>query len=132
MTTQELIENFELFDQWEDRYRYIIDLGKKLPPLPQEQRTVENKVQGCVSQVWLTHTEKNGRHKFQADSDAFIVKGLASILIHLYNNKTAEEIQAINIEEVFAQIGLSEHLSPTRRNGFFSMVQKIQSFATSH
>ncbi|MCB0272810.1 MAG: SufE family protein [Bdellovibrionales bacterium] len=129
MTEQELIENFSLFDQWEDRYRYIIDLGKKLPSLPQEFRTYAYKVQGCMSQVWLVHEEQDGKHYFQADSDAFIVKGLASILLGIYNGKTSCEIHNIDIESIFEKLGLSEHLSPTRRNGFFAMVKKIQSFA---
>lgn len=129
MTTEELIENFELLEEWEDRYRYIIDLGKKLPSLAQEHRTTENKVQGCVSQVWLIHEEKNDRHFFQADSDAFIVRGLVSILLHIYNGKTSQEIMDMDIDAFFEKIGLSEHLSPTRRNGFFSMVKKIQGFA---
>lgn len=129
MTQQDLLDNFALIDQWEDRYRYIIDLGKKMPSLASQYRTTDNKVQGCVSQVWMIHEEKDQKHHFQADSDAFIVKGLASILMTLYNEKTNEEIRAVNIEEFFEQLGLSEHLSPTRRNGFFSMVQKIKSLA---
>jgi len=118
-----------MMDQWEDRYRYIIELGKKLPPLDSEERSTENRVKGCISQVWLVHEEEKNRHYFRADSDAFIVKGLASILIHLFDGKTSEEIKIIDIHQTFEKIGLSQHLSPTRRSGFFSMVQKIQSLS---
>lgn len=131
MTQQELIDNFAMMDQWEDRYRYIIDLGKKLPSLAPEFRTRENKVHGCSSQVWMVHNQEDNKHFFQADSDAFIVKGLASILITLYSGKTLDEMKAIDIESFFNTIGLSEHLSPTRRNGFFAMTQKLHTLASS-
>jgi cysteine desulfuration protein SufE len=129
MTTEELVENFALFEDWEDRYRYIIDLGKKLPNLPQADRNDQNRVEGCVSQVWLTCEEKGGKYFFKADSDAFIVKGLASILITIYSGKSEYEIKQMPIEDIFAKLDLGEHLSPTRRNGFFAMVQKIQSLS---
>jgi cysteine desulfuration protein SufE len=118
-----------LFEDWEDRYRYIIDLGKKLPNLPQADRNDQNRVEGCVSQVWLTCEEKGGKYFFKADSDAFIVKGLASILITIYSGKSEYEIKQMPIEDIFAKLDLGEHLSPTRRNGFFAMVQKIQSLS---
>lgn len=131
MTADELIQNFSLFDEWEDRYRYIIDLGKKLPNLPSTLRTPENKVQGCVSQVWLIAENQGNQYQFQADSDAFIVKGLAAILLIIFNNKTKDEITQINVKEIFEKLGLSDHLSPTRRNGFFSMVEKIKTLSKS-
>ncbi|MCB0327162.1 MAG: SufE family protein [Bdellovibrionales bacterium] len=132
MTIDELIENFQLFDDWEDRYKYIIELGKKLPELPEKYKTDSNKVQGCVSQVWLVINEtpqKQDEIEFLADSDAFIVKGLVAILMIIYNHKSKKEIADINIEEIFTKLKLEGHISPSRRNGFFSMVQRIQSLS---
>ncbi len=131
MTIEQLIENFELFDSWEDRYQYLIDLGKNLSSLPKEFKTDEYKVRGCTSQVWFVPNEeeiKKGRVVFDGESDAFIVSGLIGILQTIYNGKTIAEAKAINIEEIFQKLGLEGHLSPTRRNGFFSMVQKIKSW----
>lgn len=127
MDKAELIENFSYLSDWEDKYRYLIELGEKLPALPDNEKTAENKVDGCMSQVWISHTSENGRHYFLLDSDAHIVRGLEAVLFILINGKTAEEIKEINIEETFNQLGLAEHLSPTRRNGFASMVNRIHS-----
>jgi len=124
----ELIERFELFDDWEERYAYIIQMGRKLPDFPEEHRTEANKVRGCVSQVWMISATEEGQVSIQGDSDAFIVKGLVAILLALYSRKTPAEIAAIDIESVFDQLGLAEHLTPNRRNGFFSMVQRIRSY----
>jgi len=131
MTAEQLIENFALFDSWEDRYQYLIDLGKNLPTLPKELKTEEYKVRGCTSQVWFVPNEeeiKKGTISFDGESDAFIVSGLIEILKIIYNHKTVEEAKSINVEEIFKKLGLEGHLSPTRRNGFFSMVGRIQSW----
>lgn len=129
MDIAELIENFELLDGWEDKYKYIIELGEKLEPLDEEYRTEEWKVRGCQSQVWLEPEFKDGKIRFKGDSDAFIVKGLIAIVLMIYSNKSAQEIKEIEVEEIFAKLGLQEHLSPSRRNGLFSMVEKIKSYA---
>ncbi len=133
MNIEELEENFELLDDWEDRYRYIIELGEKLPPLPDELHTPEWKVKGCQSQVWLVpqvEAVENGKIIFfRGDSDAIIVKGIIAIVLAVYSGKTAEEILRINVDDIFNKIGLEEHLSPNRRNGLFSMVQKIRHYA---
>lgn len=126
---EELRDNFSLFDDWEERYRYLIDLGRQLPAMPPEQRTEENLVRGCTSQVWLVAEQQDDRYKFTADSDAHIVRGLIALLLAGYQDKTAKEIAEIDIESVFEEIGLNKHLSPNRRNGFFAMVQRIQSLA---
>jgi len=124
----ELIERFSLFDDWEERYAYIIQMGRKLPPFPEEERTEANKVRGCVSQVWMIRHTEGERIHIQGDSDAFIVKGLVAILLALYSGRTSEEIAAVDVEAVFSELELAEHLTPNRRNGFFSMVQRIRSF----
>lgn len=126
MTIEELIEDFAFLDDWEDKYRYLIELGEKLPPMSECEKTPENKVEGCMSQVWISHTIQNGKHYFKMDSDAHIVRGLEAVLWILVNAKTTEEIQAIDINRIFNELGLSEHLSPTRRNGFVSMVNRIR------
>lgn len=131
MTIEQLIENFALFDSWEDRYQYLIDLGKNIPPLPKELKTDEYKVRGCTSQVWFVPNDeeiKKGKISFDGESDAFIVSGLIAILQIIYNGKTVEEAKSINMEDIFKKLGLEGHLSPTRRNGFFSMIQKIKSW----
>ena len=129
MDILELIDNFSLLDDWEDKYRYIIELGGKLEPLDEEYRTEEWKVQGCQSQVWLEPKKENGKLYFKGDSDAFIVKGLIAIVLMIYSNKSAQEIKEIEVAEIFAKLGLQEHLSPSRRNGLFSMVERIKSYA---
>jgi cysteine desulfuration protein SufE len=123
----EIIEEFSLFEDWEDKYSYIIDLGKKLSPLDDKHKTEQNMVVGCSSQVWLiSHKDNSNKYFFLADSDAYIVKGLIAILLRIFSGKTAEEIQNINIEDFFLSLGLKQHLSPNRSNGFFSMVNKIK------
>lgn len=134
MDFAELVENFELFDDWEDRYRYIIDLGRKLPPLPDTFKTEATKVRGCMSQVWMVPGHpKNDEKKFAfaADSDAHIVKGLIAVLGILFSGKSSAEILEIDTESAFETIGLDQHLSPTRRNGLVSMVQKIKGYASA-
>lgn len=133
MTLDDLAENFLLFDDWEDRYRYIIDLGKKMEPLPEEAKVQANKVEGCISQVWLiSAVEGQGpeaRLVFRADSDAHIVRGLLAILLILFSNKTAAEILAIDADAELAKIELESHISPNRRNGVASVVQVIRATA---
>ena len=129
MSFAELAENFALFDDWEDRYRYLIDLGRKLPAFPDEYKTEANKVRGCMSQVWMVPGHPpgdNSRFAFAADSDAHIVKGLIAVLGTLFSNKTPAEIAATDTEAAFKQLGLDQHLSPTRRNGFVAMVDRIK------
>lgn len=128
MTPEELIENFSFLDDWEDKYRYLIELGDILPKMSPNEKTPENKVDGCMSQVWISHTEKDGCHFFMMDSDAHIVRGLEAVLFILINGKSASEIQAVFNQNIFDTLGLNEHLSPTRRNGFFGMIQRIKSF----
>lgn len=131
-TFDEILADFELLDEWEDRYRYVIELGRKLKPLPDEERNAENKVEGCVSQVWLSTTiERDGgaRLIFIGDSDAHIVRGLIAILFALYSGKAADEILAIDAAGTLGELQLKEHLTPQRSNGLMAMVKRIQSDA---
>lgn len=131
MNIADLIDNFSFLDGWEEKYKYIIELGEHLEPLDEEFRTEEWKVRGCQSQVWLEPIVKDGKISFKGDSDAFIVKGLIAIVLMIYSNKSAQEIKDIAVEEIFAKLGLQEHLSPSRRNGLFSMVEKIKYYAAT-
>ncbi len=129
----ELVADFELLDDWEDRYRYVIELGRKLPPLPDEARTPANKVQGCASQVWLaTKMDRNKRAPrliFLGDSDAHIVRGLIAILFALYSGKTAAAILEIDAPTLLDRLHLKEHLTPQRSNGVVAMVERIRNDA---
>ncbi|MEO0393316.1 MAG: SufE family protein [Pseudomonadota bacterium] len=129
----DLVETLEFLDDWEERYRFIIDLGKDLEPKPEAAYNQANMVKGCMSQVWLTHEprEVEGRRviHYNADSDAHIVKGLIGVLMVLYSNKTPDEILAVDVDEAFKQLQLEEHLSANRRNGFFSMIDRIKTVA---
>jgi cysteine desulfuration protein SufE len=130
----EIIADFALLDDWEDRYRYVIELGRKLKPLPDDARSSANKVQGCVSQVWLsTKVDRSGtpRLSFIGDSDAHIVRGLIAILFAVYSGKTADEILEIDAGETLGQLHLREHLTPQRSNGLMAMVKRIRSDAES-
>jgi cysteine desulfuration protein SufE len=133
MTLDGIRSDFALLEDWEDRYRYVIELGRELPPLPVALRTDANKVRGCVSQVWLHSATREGPHgrefAFQGDSDAHIVRGLIAILFTIYQGKTASEILSSNAGEVFAELGLKEHLTPQRSNGFFAIVERIRADA---
>ena len=131
VSAEDIVDSLSFFDSWEDRYKYIIDLGKELPPLPESFRTDENIVRGCQSQVWLTHELRDNQLFFQADSDAFIVKGLLGVVLAAYNGKTASEILAVDIEDYFARLDLMQHLSSTRGNGLKAMVKRIQDTAAS-
>ena len=129
----ELQENFALLDDWEDRYRYLIDLGKKLPAFPDALKDDAHKVRGCMSRVWLVpgHT-KDGNFAFAADSDAHIVKGLIAVLGILFSGKPANEVARGDAEAAFKSLGLDQHLSPSRRNGLVAMVAKIKQYAAAH
>jgi cysteine desulfuration protein SufE len=133
-TIDEIVENFELLDQWDDRYRYVIELGRTLPPLPEAAYTETNKVRGCASQVWLlTHVKPDGGAgpclSFEGDSDAHIVKGLIAILFALYSGKRAKEILDTDALALFDRIGLRENLTPQRSNGLRAMVERIRAEA---
>ena len=130
MKIEDLIDNFTFFDSWEDKYRYIIELGEELPELPSEFLTEEWKVKGCQSQVWLVpQKNSDGTITFLGTSDAMIVKGLISIVLCIYSGKTPQDILDIDIDNIFSSLGLHEHLSPSRRNGLESMVEKIKNYA---
>jgi cysteine desulfuration protein SufE len=132
-TIETLKEDFAVIDEWEDRYRYVIELGRAMPPLAEAERIPANKVQGCASQVWIAaHQEKNGsepRLSFTGDSDALIVKGLIAIIFRLFSGKAASEILAIDAGVILDELGLREHLTPQRSNGVASMVTRIKSDA---
>lgn len=136
MTTSlsEILETFDFLDDWEDRYKYLIDIGKELPELSESERTDQTKVRGCVSQVWLITNISRGPNgapvlTFRGESDALIVQGLVAIVTALFSGKTAQEILDTDVDAVFAKLGLSEHLTPQRSNGFKSMVGRIRSDA---
>ena len=132
ITIDEVLETFQLFDDWEDRYRYIIDLGRKLPELPERYRTETYKVRGCASQVWF-NIKRSGdtppRLIFEGDSDAMIVKGLMAILFLIYSGRTAREIMETDAQAILDRLDLAQHLSPMRTNGLFSMLQRIGQMA---
>jgi cysteine desulfuration protein SufE len=134
MTIDEIIENFSFLDDWDDRYRYVIELGRELAPLPDAARAERNKVQGCASQVWLeTQVEPDGAAgptlSFVGDSDAHIVRGLIAILFAIYSGKPARDILSTDAVAIFERLGLREHLTPQRSNGFRSMVERIKTDA---
>lgn len=129
----ELVETFAMFDEWEDRYRFLIDLGRELPAFPEAARADENKVHGCQSNVWLIADARaeNGETKieFLADSDAHIVRGLIAILRRIYSGRGADEILSFDIEALMHKLGLDQHLSTGRRNGLAGMVARIKALA---
>ncbi len=123
-------EDFMVLDQWEDRYGYIIELGSELESYPKALYDDEHKVQGCMSQVWLTmQRNKDGSLHFCADSDAFIVKGLIAILLLLYNDRSPNDILSFDASKALGELNLDKYLSPNRRNGFVSVVEKIKQYA---
>jgi len=123
----DLIAEFDLLGDWDERYRYVIDLGRTLTPLSEPERTEANKVRGCASQVWLVRDPAEpGRLAFRGDSDAHIVRGLIAILLRLYSGQTADDILAFDAKAAFEQLGLSGALSAQRSNGLFSMVERIR------
>jgi cysteine desulfuration protein SufE len=133
-TLDEIVDNFSLLEDWDDRYRYVIELGRALSPLAARDRTEANKVQGCASQVWLaTIVHPNGQGgpvlTFSGDSDAHIVRGLIAILFAMFSGKQARAILSTDAIAVFERLGLREHLTPQRSNGFCSMVERIRADA---
>jgi len=123
----EIVESFEFLDDWEDKYRFVIDLGKSLPKMPEALKTDANLVRGCQSQVWLhVHLQADGTLLLQLDSDAHIVRGLIAIVLAIYIGKPPAEILSINIDDIFTRLELVEHLSQTRGNGLRAMVAKIR------
>jgi cysteine desulfuration protein SufE len=123
---EDVREAFALFSDWEERYAYIIDLGKKIPPFPDHEKTEENIVKGCVSRVWMISDTKDGLLQFKADSDAHIVRGLIGLLMIIYENKPLEFVQRTDIQKIFSDLGLEQNLSPNRRNGFYAMVERLK------
>ena len=124
-----LADNFGLFDDWEERYRYLIDLGRTLPAMPPELKTDDRIVPGCTSRVWMQANIRDGVFHFLADSDAHIVRGLIALLNAAYQGQPVQAINQIDIAATFREIGLEQHLSPNRRNGFYAMVEKIKELA---
>lgn len=122
---QELIEEFELFDDWTDKYEYIIELGQKLPVFPADKKTEEYKIKGCQSSVWVNSTVKDGKLFIEGDSDSTIVKGLVAMLIHVLSGQQPDDVLNAKLGFIDA-IGLSQHLAPTRANGLASMVKQIK------
>ena len=131
MTVEDLIENFSFFDSWEEKYQYVIDLGQNIEKLEEKYKTEKWKVKGCQSQVWLLPQIRDNKIHFFADSDAILVRGIIAVVLVIYNDKTAEEIKNIDVMKIFAKLGLEENLSPSRRNGMMSMVEKIKYYADS-
>ncbi len=129
MNFDDIRENFELLDDWEDRYRYLIELGRQLEPLPEALKTDGTKVRGCASQVWLISRDDSGRLTFMGESDAHIVQGLIAVLLALHSGQTPDEILATDTLAEFAGLGLSDHLTPQRSNGLASMVARIKADA---
>ena len=127
-TEQEIIEEFSLFDSWDDKYEYIIDLGKKLPVLEDRHKKDENKVRGCQSTVWLVADYKDGKIYFEADSDAMIVKGLISMLIRVLSGQTPDDIVNAKLDFI-RKIGMMSHLAQTRSNGLLAMVKQMKNYA---
>jgi cysteine desulfuration protein SufE len=128
---EEIIEEFALFDDWTDKYEYIIDIGKKLPPLAPEYKTEENKIKGCQSQVWLHAEMEDGKLQFEGDSDAVIVKGLIGLLIRVLSNQKPEDVAKANLYFI-DNIGMSSHLAQTRSNGLASMVKQMKLYGIAY
>ena len=132
MTLEKLISNFELLGDWEERYGYLIDLGKKLPGLPDAEKNEDSRVHGCQAMVWMImepDPERSGALRIRADSDAFIVRGLIAVLQLIFNGRTPDEILKADAKSTLSQLGLDKHLSPTRKNGLFAMVERIRTLA---
>ena len=129
ITTDDIVDTLSFFDDWEERYKYIIDLGKQLPAMNDEKKTEEFLLRGCQSQVWIDYEVSGSTMNIEADSDAHIVRGLLGVVLAAYNNKTPAEILAFDIDAYFDSIDLIKHLSPTRGNGIRAMVQKLKDAA---
>jgi cysteine desulfuration protein SufE len=134
LSIEQIIDDFAVLDDWDERYRYIIELGRRMPDFPEALRADGTKVRGCASQVWLiskVEKDADGRSvvTFQGDSDAMIVRGLIAILLQLYSGRTSDEILAIDAKRVLGQLGLDTHLSQQRSNGLFAMIERIRADA---
>lgn len=128
---EDLVETFEFLDDWEDRYRHVIDMGKAMPPLEDALRVPATKVDGCASQVWLVPHISNGVFTFRGESDAMIVRGLIAVLLALYNEQSVEDVVRIDAAAELARLGLNDHLSAQRSNGLRAMVERIQQTAAA-
>ncbi|MFL0810736.1 MAG: SufE family protein [Agarilytica sp.] len=131
ITVEDIVDSLSFFDSWEERYKYIIDLGKELPTMDEALKNEGHLVRGCQSQVWIDYEKDGEIFWFSVDSDAFIVKGLLGVVLAAYNGKNAADIIAFDVDEYFETLGLLKHLSPTRGNGLKAMVSKIQQIAAS-
>ena len=131
ITPEDITETLSFFDSWEERYKYIIDLGKELPAIDPSHKVEENIVRGCQSQVWLVCEGDGNKLTFLVDSDAHIVKGLLAVVLAAFNGKSAKDVLDFDVDDYFSQLDLIRHLSPTRGNGLRAMVQKIQNSAQS-
>lgn len=131
ITSDDILDTLTFFDSWEDRYKYIIDLGKELPPMDAAKKDEAHLVRGCQSQVWIDVTRRDGKLYFSADSDAFIVKGLLGVVLAAFNGKPAEQILAFDIDDYFERLELVNHLSSTRGNGLKAMVTRIRDEASA-
>lgn len=130
-TSQEIVEDLAFFDDWEQRYQFIIDLGKQIPGLSDEAKTPDKIVKGCQSSVWLDYTLQNGRYQFDVDSDAVIVQGLLVLVLSAYHDKTAQEILSFDMDAYFKELDLEGHITPTRGNGLRAIVGKIRQIAST-
>jgi len=131
ITTDDILDTLGFFDDWEERYKYIIDLGKQLPAMDDSKKNEHFLLRGCQSQVWIDSEISDGRIQLEADSDAHIVRGLLGVVLAAYNHRTPAEILAFDIDDYFTQIDLIKHLSPTRGNGLRAMVEKIRAIAAA-
>ncbi|HXJ59445.1 MAG TPA: SufE family protein [Verrucomicrobiae bacterium] len=132
MTLDKVISNFEVLPDWEERYAYLIDLGKKFAGLPEAEKTEAHRVHGCQAMVWMkmeADPAQPGAVRIRADSDAFIVRGLIAVLQLLYEGRTPAEVLETDAKAVFSRLGLDQHLSPTRKNGLFAMIERIRTLA---
>ena len=129
ITSEDIVDTLSFFDSWEDRYKYIIDLGKQLPAMDDSKKTEDYLLRGCQSQVWIDNEVRDGKILLEADSDAHIVRGLLGVVLAAYNHKTPADIIAFDIDGYFTQIDLIKHLSPTRGNGLRAMVERIKNIA---
>jgi cysteine desulfuration protein SufE len=129
ISAEDILDTLAFFDNWEDRYKYIIELGRELPPMAADLHTEDRLVRGCQSQVWIDTRMEQGRLQLAVDSDAFIVKGLLGLVLAAYNNKTPRDILDFDIDAYFEQLDLLRHLSPSRGNGLRAMVRRVQDIA---
>lgn len=129
MDFDELVDDFEYFDTWEERYRFLIDLGRELPPMDDGLKTDAHRVRGCISKVWVVPENDSGKLVFVADSDSHIVKGLVALARVLFHGRTREEVLAVDLDAVFTRLGFDAHLSVNRRNGFQSLVHTLKAYA---